>query len=55
MTYALPEGLAVEADGPIRVVRLNRPDRLNATNHSLHRHLPPSSPGSTPTPTPGWP
>jgi enoyl-CoA hydratase len=39
MTYALPEGLAVEADGPIRVVRLNRPDRLNATNHSLHRAL----------------
>jgi enoyl-CoA hydratase/carnithine racemase len=39
MTYELPEGLAVEADGPIRVVRLNRPDHLNATNHSLHRAL----------------
>jgi enoyl-CoA hydratase len=39
MTYALPESLAVEADGPIRVVRLNRPDHLNATNHSLHRAL----------------
>jgi enoyl-CoA hydratase len=39
MTYALPDGLAVEADGPIRVVRLNRPDHLNATNHSLHRAL----------------
>lgn len=39
MTYELPEGLAVEADGPIRVVRLNRPDHLNATNDSLHRAL----------------
>jgi enoyl-CoA hydratase len=39
MTYELPEGLAVEADGPIRVVRLNRPDHLNATNHGLHRAL----------------
>jgi enoyl-CoA hydratase/carnithine racemase len=39
MTYELPEGLGVEADGPIRVVRLNRPDHLNATNHSLHRAL----------------
>jgi len=39
MTYELPEGLAVESDGPIRVVRLNRPDHLNATNHSLHRAL----------------
>jgi enoyl-CoA hydratase len=37
MTYELPEALAVEADGPIRVVRLDRPDHLNATNHSLHR------------------
>jgi enoyl-CoA hydratase/carnithine racemase len=39
MTYELLEGLAVEADGPIRVVRLDRPDHLNATNHSLHRAL----------------
>jgi enoyl-CoA hydratase len=39
MTYELPEGLAVEADGPIRVVRLNRPDHLNATNHTLHGAL----------------
>jgi enoyl-CoA hydratase len=39
MTYELPEDLAVEADGPIRVIRLNRPDHLNATNHSLHRAL----------------
>jgi enoyl-CoA hydratase len=39
MTYELPEGLAVEADGPIRIVRLNRPDHLNATDHGLHRGL----------------
>jgi enoyl-CoA hydratase len=39
MTDELPEGLAVEAAGSIRVVRLNRPDHLNATNHSLHRAL----------------
>jgi enoyl-CoA hydratase len=37
--YDLPDELTVEVDGPIRVVRLNRPDRLNATNHTLHRAL----------------
>ena len=36
MTYDLPDEIQVEADGPIRVVRLNRPDELNATNHDLH-------------------
>jgi len=39
MTYDLPDELLVEEDGPIRIVRLNRPDELNATNHSLHRGL----------------
>jgi enoyl-CoA hydratase/carnithine racemase len=39
MTYDLPDVLQVEADGPVRVVRLNRPDRLNATNHELHAGL----------------
>src|SRR6058998_2631854 len=39
MNYDLPEELEVEADGPIRIVRLNRPDELNATNHELHRGL----------------
>jgi enoyl-CoA hydratase/carnithine racemase len=29
----------VAADGPLRVVRLNRPDQLNATNHELHKAL----------------
>ena len=38
-TYDLPEEIEVEDDGPIRVVRLNRPDDLNATNHVLHRGL----------------
>ena len=39
MTYELPEELQVAADGPVRVIRLNRPDHLNATNHALHRAL----------------
>jgi len=39
MTYDLPDELQVEADGPLRIVRLNRPDRLNATNHELHAGL----------------
>jgi enoyl-CoA hydratase len=38
-TYDLPDVLQVSMDGPIRVVRLNRPDHLNATNHALHRAL----------------
>ncbi|MDQ2649958.1 MAG: enoyl-CoA hydratase/isomerase family protein [Actinomycetota bacterium] len=29
----------VESDGPVRIVRLNRPDELNATNHELHEAL----------------
>ncbi len=37
--YDLPDVVQVEADGPIRVVRLNRPDELNATNHELHKAL----------------
>lgn len=39
MTYDLPDVLQVEADGPLRVVRLNRPEQLNATNHELHSGL----------------
>jgi enoyl-CoA hydratase/carnithine racemase len=39
MTYDLPDELQIEADGPLRIVRLNRPDRLNATNHELHAGL----------------
>lgn len=38
-SYDLPPELQVEAHGPIRVVRLNRPEQLNATNHALHRGI----------------
>jgi enoyl-CoA hydratase/carnithine racemase len=37
--YDLPDVLQVEADGPVRVVRFNRPEQLNATNHELHSGL----------------
>ncbi len=37
--YDLPQEILVESDGPIRIVRLNRPEQLNATNHVLHRGL----------------
>jgi enoyl-CoA hydratase/carnithine racemase len=35
----LPDVVRVEHDGPIRIIRLNRPDDLNATNHELHHAL----------------
>ena len=38
-TYDLPDELQVRSDGPIRVITLNRPDDLNATNHVLHAGL----------------
>jgi enoyl-CoA hydratase/carnithine racemase len=38
-TYDLPEELQVSSDGPIRIVALNRPEELNATNHVLHAGL----------------
>jgi enoyl-CoA hydratase/carnithine racemase len=38
-TYDLPDELQVKADGPIRVITLNRPEQLNATNHALHAGL----------------
>jgi enoyl-CoA hydratase/carnithine racemase len=38
-TYDLPDVLQVEDDGPIRIVRFNRPEQLNATNHELHSGL----------------
>ena len=37
--YDLPDEIQIAADGPIRVVTLNRPDDLNATNHVLHAGL----------------
>lgn len=39
MTYDVPDEIQVEVDGPIRIIRLNRPDALNATNHALHQGL----------------
>ena len=39
MTYDLPPEIQVDIDGPIRVIRLNRPEQLNATNHELHHGL----------------
>jgi enoyl-CoA hydratase/carnithine racemase len=38
-SYDLPEELQISADGPIRVITLNRPEQLNATNHQLHAGL----------------
>lgn len=37
--YDIPAVIQVEEDGPIRIVRLNRPNELNATNHELHHAL----------------
>jgi enoyl-CoA hydratase len=38
-TYDLPPSIEVDVDGPVRIIRLNRPDDLNATNHELHQGL----------------
>jgi enoyl-CoA hydratase len=38
-TYDLPPEIEMEVDGPIRLIRLNRPEQLNATNHVLHEGL----------------
>jgi len=38
-SYDVPDSIEVLIDGPVRVVRLNRPDHLNATNHELHGGL----------------
>ena len=37
--YGLPNELVVTADGPIRIVTLNRPDDLNGANRTLHQAL----------------
>src|SRR4051812_31913555 len=39
MTYDLPDVIRVESDGPVRIVRLSRPEQLNAVNDELHRGL----------------
>jgi enoyl-CoA hydratase len=39
MTYNLPDELRVAADGPVRIVTINRPEHRNAVNAALHRAL----------------
>ena len=36
MQYDLPDVVRVDADGPVRIVHLNRPEQLNAVNADLH-------------------
>jgi enoyl-CoA hydratase/carnithine racemase len=38
-TYDITPEIQIESDGPVRIVRLNRPEQLNATNHGLHKGL----------------
>jgi len=37
--YGLGDEIVVSADGPVRVVRLNRPDDLNGANRAMHQSL----------------
>jgi enoyl-CoA hydratase/carnithine racemase len=37
--YDMPAEIDVQADGSLRIIRLNRPDALNAVNHALHSGL----------------
>jgi enoyl-CoA hydratase/carnithine racemase len=37
--YSVPPSIEVAADGPLRIITLNRPDNLNATNHELHQGI----------------
>lgn len=37
--YDVPAEITVEVDGPLRIVRLNRPEALNSVNHELHEGL----------------
>jgi enoyl-CoA hydratase len=39
MKYDLPPEIQIESDGDVRIIRLNRPEALNATNHELHEGL----------------
>ncbi|GMU79820.1 MAG: enoyl-CoA hydratase [Acidimicrobiia bacterium] len=39
MAYDLPDAVRVDADGPIRIVTLSRPEHLNAANDELHAGL----------------
>ena len=46
MDYRLPDVIRVETDGPVRIVRLSRPDQLNAVNDELHLGLTPCLPAA---------
>ena len=46
MEYDLPDVIRVEADGPVRIVRLARPEQLNAINDELHLGLTRSVPAA---------
>lgn len=37
--YDMPAEVLVEADGPLRIITLNRPEALNAVNDALHTGL----------------
>ncbi len=37
--YDMPKEIDVEADGALRIIRLNRPDALNAVDDALHSGL----------------
>ena len=37
--YGMPEEIDVSADGPLRIITLNRPGALNAVNDALHTGL----------------
>lgn len=37
--YDMPDEIEVTADGPVRIITLNRPDALNAVNDPLHAGL----------------
>ena len=39
MSYDLSDVVNIEADGPVRIVRLSRPEQLNAINEELHLAL----------------
>jgi enoyl-CoA hydratase/carnithine racemase len=39
MDYRLPGVIRVESDGPVRIVRIARPEQLNAVNEELHLAL----------------
>ena len=39
MTYDVPSSIQIERDEAVLIVRLNRPEQLNATNRELHKGL----------------